>query len=216
MSDANLEPKTSDRAARPSGTEPARRSAASMALAALGFAATLGVGFFAGQWIKERFFVESAKLEEGDRYRADLRGDEPQLGPADALVTIVEYSDFQCPFCAKVSEPLKEAMASHEGDVRLIFKHFPLGGHKLAGPAAQATWAAHQQGKFWEMHDLLFANQRALGDADLAKYGTQLGLDAARYVRLIDVSVEHFGGRMWCSGGGGGFDLDAIALVHPS
>jgi protein-disulfide isomerase/thiol-disulfide isomerase/thioredoxin len=61
-------------------------------------------------------------------------------------------------------------MDSYEGDVRLIFKHFPLAGHAQASPAAQAGWAAHQQGKFWEMHDLMFANQKALGDADLSKY----------------------------------------------
>ncbi len=181
MSDAKQDPKHADRAARPAGSEPGKRSGASIALAVLGFAATLGVGFFAGQWIKDRFFVESATLEEGERYRAELRGDEPQLGPADALVTIVEYSDFQCPYCAKVSDPLKEAMAAHEGAVRLIFKPFPPGGHKQAGPAAQPAWAAHLQGKFWEMHDTLFANQRALGDEDLHKYGEKLGLDVARY-----------------------------------
>jgi protein-disulfide isomerase len=176
----------------PSTPPPAtKRSAASIGLAVLGFAATLGLGFFAGQWLRDRPFVQSiaerlgfaepAKLSEGDRYKVELRGDEAQLGPDDALVTIIEFSDFQCPFCSRVIEPLKGAMDSYEGDVRLIFKHFPLGGHPQAGPAGQATWAAQQQGKFWEMHDLLFANQKALGDADLEKYATQLGLDVAKF-----------------------------------
>ena len=139
------------------------------------------VGCYAGKWIKEYFFTESAKIEEGERYRVDLRGDEPQVGPNDALVTIIEFSDFQCPYCAKVADPLKAAMDSHEGDVRLIFKHFPLTGHKQAAPAAQAAWAAHQQGKFWEMHDTLFADQKALSDEDLGKLGAKLGLDLTRY-----------------------------------
>jgi len=162
-------------------TSTPKRSAGSIALAVLGFAATLGVGFYAGQWIKEVFFVPAANLEEGVRFKAELRGDEPQIGPNDALVTIVEWSDFQCPYCAKVSGPLKEAMDAYDGEVRLIFKHFPLAGHAQASPAARAGWAAHQQGKFWEMHDLMFANQRALADADFSKYAGQLGLDVARF-----------------------------------
>jgi len=182
MSDVKAEPHTSpEQAPRPSGPEQGKRSFSSIAIAVLGFAATLGVGFYAGQWIKETWFTESAKIEEGDRYRVDLRGDEPQLGPDDALVTIIEFSDFQCPYCAKVADPLKDAMASHKGDVRVIFKHFPLTGHMQAGPAAQAAWAAHQQGKFWEMHDALFAGQRNLADEELAKLGPKLGLDVARY-----------------------------------
>ncbi|MBA3545192.1 MAG: thioredoxin domain-containing protein [Nannocystis sp.] len=182
MSDVKAEPQTSpEQAPKPSGPEQAKRSFSSIALAVLGFAATLGVGFYAGQWIKEYFFTASATIEEGERYRVDLRGDEPQIGPNDALVTILEFSDFQCPYCAKVAEPLKDAMGSYEGDVRVVFKHFPLTGHKQAAPAAQAAWAAHQQGKFWEMHDLLFANQRALSDEDLGKLGEKLGLDLPRY-----------------------------------
>ena len=158
-----------------------KRSAASIVIAVLGFAATLGLGFLAGQYLRDTFWTEPAKLAEGDRYKVDLRGDEAQLGPNDALVTIIEFSDFQCPYCSKVVGPLKGAMADYGDDVRLIFKHFPLGGHPQAGPAAQATWAAQRQGKFWEMHDLLFANQKALSDADLEKYGQQLGLDMAKY-----------------------------------
>jgi len=165
----------------PSTPPPAKRSAASIVIAVLGFAATLGLGFLAGQWLRDTFWTEPAKLAEGDRYKVDLHGGEAQLGPNDALVTIIEFSDFQCPYCSKVVDPLKGAMADHEGDVRLLFKHFPLGGHAQAGPAAQAAWAAQQQGKFWEMHDLLFANQKALGEADLEKYGQQLGLDMTRY-----------------------------------
>ena len=159
----------------------AKKNPASILVAVLGFGVTIGVGFYVGQYVRERFFVPPAKIEQGDRYKAELRGDEPQLGPNDALVTIVEYSDFQCPFCAKVTDPLKDAMSAFEGDVRLIFKHYPLPGHSLAPAAAQASWAAHQQGKFWEMHDLLFANQKALDDKSLQAYAQQLGLDVAKF-----------------------------------
>ena len=175
MSDARHEPPTTTEKA------PAKRSAASIALAVLGFAATLGIGFVAGQWIKERYFGPAAEITEGTRFRAELRGDEPQLGPNDALITIVEWSDFQCPYCSRVSAPLKQAMDDYEGDVRLIFKHYPLTGHAQASPAARAGWAAHRQGKFWEMHDLMFANQKQLGDADLSGYAQQLGLDMAKF-----------------------------------
>ncbi len=160
---------------------PAKRSAGSIVLAVLGFAATLGIGFYAGQWIKETWFVPAAQIEDGTRFRADLRGDEPQIGPDDALVTIVEWSDFQCPYCSKVAEPLKDAMDDYEGEVRLIFKHYPLAGHAQASPAARAGWAAQQQGKFWEMHDKMFANQRELTDAALSEYAKQLGLDVAKF-----------------------------------
>jgi protein-disulfide isomerase len=165
----------------PSPPGPTRRSAGSIVFAVLAFAATLGVGFLAGQWLRDTFWTESAKIAEGDRFRVELRGDEPQLGPSDALVTIIEFSDFECPYCGKVVGPLKGAMDDFEGDVRVLFKHFPLGGHQHARPAAQAAWAAQQQGKFWELHDLMFANQKALTDADLEGYAKQLGLDVARF-----------------------------------
>ncbi len=165
-----------------------KRSAGSIALVVLGFAATLGIGFYAGQWIKpwvqetwSGWFGKGPDLTEGVRFRAELRGDEPQIGPNDALITIVEWSDFQCPYCSRVSEPLKSAMDSYEGDVRLIFKHFPLAGHAQASPAARAGWAAQQQGKFWEMHDKMFENQKKLGDADLSEYAKQIGLDVAKF-----------------------------------
>ena len=165
----------------PSPAPGPKKSPASILVAVLGFGVTIAVGFYVGQYVREQFFVPAAKLEQGDRYKADLRGDEPQIGPDDALVTVVEYSDFQCPFCAKVTSPLKDAMEAFEGDVRLIFKHYPLPGHTLAPAAARASWAAHQQGKFWEMHDLLFANQKALDDKSLQDYAKQLGLDVAKF-----------------------------------
>ncbi|HEY8379465.1 MAG TPA: thioredoxin domain-containing protein, partial [Nannocystis sp.] len=152
-----------------------------MVLAVFGFAATVAVGFYAGRWVRDRFWVPSAELQQGDRYRVELRGDEPQRGPDDALVTVIEFSDFQCPFCARVTGNLDQALSAFEGDVRLIFKHYPLPMHSAAPAAHRAAWAAQQQGKFWEMHDLLFANQRALDDKSLESYAQKLGLDVAKF-----------------------------------
>src|SRR5690349_1938879 len=122
---------------------------------ALGFLVTLGLGYYVGPWVRVKF-GEQPEPASAERYRVELRGDEPVKGPDDALVTIIEFADFQCPYCVESVEPLKEAMAQYEGDVRLIFKHYPLPGHRDAGPAAYASWAAHQQNDFWEFHDRLF------------------------------------------------------------
>lgn len=106
----------------------------------------------------------------------------PVKGPADAPITIVEFSDYQCPFCAR-SEPLvKEAMAAYPTQARVVFKHFPLTAiHPQALPAALAATAAQKQGKFWEMHEKLFVNQRALAPEQVREYARQLGLDLARF-----------------------------------
>ncbi len=106
----------------------------------------------------------------------------PVKGPADAPITIVEFSDYQCPFCAR-SEPLvKEALDAYPTQARFVYKHFPLTAiHPQALPAALAATAAQKQGKFWEMHEKLFANQRALAPEQLREYARVLGLDLARF-----------------------------------
>jgi protein-disulfide isomerase len=106
----------------------------------------------------------------------------PVKGPADAPITIVEFSDYQCPFCAR-SEPLvKEAMAAYPTQAKLVFKHYPLTSiHPQAMPAALAAAAAQKQGKFWEMHEKLFANQRALAPEQLSEYARELGLDLDQF-----------------------------------
>ncbi len=106
-------------------------------------------------------------------------------GSADALVTIVEFSEFQCPFCARVGPTLAQVVERYGNDVRIVFKHNPLSFHDRAPAAARAAIAAQNQGKFWEYHDLLFENQRALEDADLERYAEQVGLDMERFRRDI-------------------------------
>jgi protein-disulfide isomerase len=111
-------------------------------------------------------------------------------GGAEPLVTIIEFSEFQCPFCSRVLPTMKKVHETYGADVRVIFKHNPLSFHKDAKPASKAALAAGEQGKFWEMHDLIFANQRKLKAADLEKYAGQLGLDMAKF--KVDMADARF------------------------
>ena len=122
-------------------------------------------------------------------WRVRVRSDDPVKGPAFAPVTIVEFSDFECPFCTKVNPTIKKVMETYGDKVRVIFKHNPLSFHKSAKLAAEATLAAHAQGKFWEMHDMLFENQKALLRADIEGYAEKLGLDVERFKRELDEGV---------------------------
>jgi protein-disulfide isomerase len=108
-------------------------------------------------------------------------GKSPAKGPANASVTIVEFSDFQCPYCSRVGPTLQKVLDEYPKDVRVVYKHYPLSFHKQALPAAKAAAAAGRQGKFWEMHDLLFQNQRELDEAAFKGYAQQLGLDVAQF-----------------------------------
>ena len=103
------------------------------------------------------------------------------VGPADAPVTLVEYGDFECPFCGR-SYPAVRRLRAELGDrLRFVFRHFPRPEHPHARHATQAAEAASVQGHFWEMHDQLFEHQDALADSDLAQYAANLGLDVERF-----------------------------------
>jgi protein-disulfide isomerase len=110
----------------------------------------------------------------------------PEFGVADAKVTIVEFSDFQCPYCSQAAEVTNQVKEKYGKQVRFIFRQFPLDFHKDAHLAAQAALAAADQGKFWEYHDLLFANQKALTRDDLEKYATKSKLDLAKFRKALD------------------------------
>jgi len=103
-----------------------------------------------------------------------------------APVTIVEFFDYQCPFCARANPALDAALRSHPGQVRLVLKNVPLPMHPDAKLAHQAALAAGEQGRFWEMHDLLFANQRNLRPADLIGYARRLQLDVPKFQQRLD------------------------------
>ncbi|WP_426748764.1 thioredoxin domain-containing protein [Myxococcus faecalis] len=122
---------------------------------------------------------------EGARQQVEV-GKAPSRGPANAPVTLVAWSDFECPFCSRAVPTLKTLEKEYEGKLRVAFKHQPLPNHPNAKLAAAASLAAHEQGKFWEFHDLLFANQRQLGRPALEGYAKQLGLDVARFNQALD------------------------------
>ena len=122
-------------------------------------------------------------------YKVPLSGDEPQKGPDDALVTIVEISDFECPFCKRVNPTIKQVLDKYGKDVRVVWLNNPLPFHKNAGPAANAALEAHAQkgdGAFWKMHDKLFENQKALSRADLDKHAKSLGLNMGQFKAALD------------------------------
>ena len=104
----------------------------------------------------------------------------PLLGPADSKVKVVIFSDFECPFCRRTAVPLKKLQAHYK--FALYYKHYPLkASHPHAEGAAMAAWAAHHQGKFWQMHDLLFENAPELKWAQVQGYAKEIGLDLKRF-----------------------------------
>jgi protein-disulfide isomerase len=125
-------------------------------------------------------------------YKVPIDGAQAR-GPAGAKVTIVEWADFQCPFCSRVDPTISELMKDYEGEVRHVFMHNPLPMHNRALPAALAAEAAGRQGKFWQMYALLFENQHELGDDAFLKYAKKLKLNAKKFKRdLADPQLaEH-------------------------
>lgn len=106
----------------------------------------------------------------------------PAKGPASAPVTIAAFSEFECPFCSSATPTLKQLERAYKDRVRFVWKHLPLTSiHPHAMNAALASEAARNQGKFWEYHDKLFANQKRLEPDDLTRYAQELGLDVARF-----------------------------------
>ncbi|MBE9004211.1 thioredoxin domain-containing protein [Fortiea sp. LEGE XX443] len=121
-------------------------------------------------------------------------GDSPTTGATKSKTVLVEFSDFQCPYCAEVHKTLKSVVEKHKDNLTLVYKNLPLTlSHTEALPAAQAAWAAKQQGKFWEYHDALFTNQKQLGETlylDLAK---KLNLDLPKFEsdrKLAKTAIE--------------------------
>src|SRR5262249_10561446 len=103
-------------------------------------------------------------------------------GPEDAPVTLVEYGDFECPYCGRAEPVLRELVAEFGDELRFVFRDLPLTDvHPNAQLAAEAAEAAAAQGKFWEMHDLLFQHQDALTSTDLVRYAKELALDVDRF-----------------------------------
>lgn len=115
------------------------------------------------------------------RLRPAVSDSDHRAGPDDAPVTLVEYGDYECPHCGLAHPIVRELQRRMGSRLRLVFRNFPLAEiHPHAQHAAEAAEAAASQGKFWEMHDMLFEHQTHLTDADLIRYAKTLGLDAER------------------------------------
>jgi protein-disulfide isomerase len=113
----------------------------------------------------------------------------PAKGPAEAAVTIVEFSDFQCPYCSRVLPTLDRIQQSYGDKVRLVFRQFPLRSiHPQAQKAAEASLCAHDQQKFWEMHDAMFGDAKQLGIDQLKAKAASLGLDTEAFNECLDSS----------------------------
>jgi protein-disulfide isomerase len=105
----------------------------------------------------------------------------PSRGPESARITIVEFSDFQCPYCAMAAPKALAIAAQYPKDVKLVFKQFPLDFHSNAYAAAEASVAAHAQGKFWPLHDKLFANFRQISPENILRWAEEAGLDMKKF-----------------------------------
>ncbi len=112
--------------------------------------------------------------------------DAPSFGPSNAKVTLVEFSDFECPYCSRAASVAGQVKQQYGDRVRFVFRQFPLDFHQNAQVAAEASLAANAQGKFWEFHDKLFENQQSLGRSSLESYAKELGLDVAKFKAAMD------------------------------
>ncbi len=130
---------------------------------------------------------EQKQLEEQFKnpVKVDI-GESPVRGNPNAKITIVEFSDFQCPFCSRGAATMDEVLKAYPNDVKVVFKNLPLPFHQDAKPAAIAALAAQRQGKFWEMHDLLFKNQGALKKDSFLLWAKDIGLDVPKFTKDLE------------------------------
>jgi protein-disulfide isomerase len=127
----------------------------------------------------------TGRPDPNQRYSVNTTGS-PAVGPENAQVSVVAFSDFQCPFCSRAVPTLEQVEKEYGDKVRIVFKHLPLSMHPKAPAAHAAAEAAHRQGKFWEMHDLIFANQREMTPERYLEYATQLGLDLEKFEKDLE------------------------------
>jgi len=128
--------------------------------------------------------AERLRLIEPVRVHVEATG--PAHGPENAPVTIVEFGDFQCPFSKRLVPTLSQIREKYGDKVRIVFRQFPLDLHDNAAEAAEASLCAHDQGKFWEMHDAMFADQQGLGVENLKAKAAELGLNAEQFNDCMD------------------------------
>jgi len=174
--------------------------------------AVLGVGYGAGRLVTgskgESKAAPSAKVQGGgneptgpgdgvDRVRVPLEG--PAKGPANAPIELIEFSDFQCPFCLQANPTVTKVLDTYGDRIHFVYRHYPLPNHPNARPAAEAAECAAEQDKFWPYHDRLFASAGKLADSDLKQAAADLGLDSGRfsscfearkYTSIVDADIR--------------------------
>jgi protein-disulfide isomerase len=121
-----------------------------------------------------------------DQPREAVKAVGAALGPENAPIELIEFSDFECPYCRRAAPVVKQVLEAYGNRVRLVYRHYPLAQHPNARPAAEAAACANEQGKFWAYHDRLFADPAKISDADLKQSAKDLGLDAARFNTCVD------------------------------
>ncbi|MFP6640447.1 MAG: DsbA family protein [Myxococcota bacterium] len=139
-----------------------------------------------GQLVFEQLYEDAEIQILLERERAQVGTNGASMGPENAPVTIVEFSDFQCPYCSRVVPTLKQIAAAYPEQVRIVYRHLPLDFHAQAKGAAQASVCADNQDNFWPFHDKLFENQRALEREQLVAYATELDLDIPTFEACLD------------------------------
>jgi protein-disulfide isomerase len=139
-----------------------------------------------GQLTPQQLFGEDFASSRGGDFAALVTTDDPSLGPRDAKVVIIEFSDFQCQFCQQVQPVVKEILKDYGDKILFIYRDFPLvADHPDALLAALAGECAHEQGKFWEMHDKIFSSQDEINEANLKTYAVQIGLNSIQFGNCI-------------------------------
>jgi protein-disulfide isomerase len=114
------------------------------------------------------------------------KADRPTKGPENAPIEMIEFSDFQCPYCETAFPTVNQVLKTYGDRIHFTYRHYPLAIHPRARPAAEASQCAAEQGKFWQFHDKLFGDQSKLGDEDFKQYAVQLGMDTAQFNACVD------------------------------
>ena len=123
---------------------------------------------------------------EPPRHEIETLAEDPVRGRDDAPIELVEFSDFDCPYCRRATETIERLMEQFAGQIRFVYKDYPLPTHPDAFKAAEAGNCAHEQGRFWELHDTMFASQGSLGVEELKGYAADLGLDTEAFDACLD------------------------------
>jgi len=167
--------------------------------------------------------VDDQQPQAPSRVEGDLTDDDAVKGNKDAPITIVEFSDFECPFCARFYEQTLPQLTKEyidTGKVKLVYRDFPLSFHANAQKAAEASECAHEQGKFWEMHDKLFGSGVVGGTTTFKLYAKDLGLDQAKFDNCLDsgkyvneISKDLQDGSKYGVSGTPGFFVNGVPLI---